>query len=123
MPDGSSIWIMVIFVVIIILAFYFLLIRPQKNRQKEQEDFISQLKIGDDVYTVAGMYGKLVAIDEKSVVLETENGAEIRLMRGAIAGYVDTIEGTGEAEMVEAATDVEIEAEAQEIKREDNKEK
>lgn len=81
------------FVLLVFVGFYFMMIRPQKNRQKQQNEFVENLKLGEEIVTIGGMYGKIVTVLEKSVVLETENGAEIRFMKGAIAGYADVFEG------------------------------
>jgi len=75
------------------LAFYFLLIRPQQNQRKKQEEMISQFKPGDKIFNTSGIIGTIVSMNEMTVVIETENGAEIRMLKGGIAGYVDTISG------------------------------
>ena len=77
---------------LVFVGFYFIFIRPQQNRQKAANVFVEQLKIGDEVYTVSGMYGKIVAISDHTLVIETENGAEIRFMKGAVAGYIEDYE-------------------------------
>jgi preprotein translocase subunit YajC len=76
----------VIFVVIIALLFYLFIIRPQRNRQSSQRKLMSDLKPGDQVITVSGIYGEIESLDEESVVLKTEFGAKIRVAKLSIAG-------------------------------------
>ena len=49
----------------IFVVFYFLLIRPQQKRAKEQQDMLTALKHGDEILTASGMLGKVTGITEK----------------------------------------------------------
>ena len=91
--DFGQIWPIIIMLVVFGLAFYFLLMRPQQNQRKKQEEMLSQFKPGDKIFNTSGIIGTIVSLDEMTVVIETENGAEIRMLKGGIAGYVDTIPG------------------------------
>ncbi|KTB48068.1 MULTISPECIES: preprotein translocase subunit YajC [Dehalogenimonas] len=73
------------FMVLMFIMFYFLIIRPQQKRQKSQQQMLSELKRGDKVITIGGIFGVIEAIDEKSVVIKTESGNLLRLVRGGIA--------------------------------------
>ena len=68
-------------------VFYFLMIRPQRMRQQQQRRLLNQLEVGDDVLTIAGMYGTVVDIDEDddTVTLEVAPGTRIRMVRRAIS--------------------------------------
>ena len=66
-------------------VMYFLLIRPQKQRVKAQRALITSLHVGDEVVTIAGILGRIVAIDGDEVSVETTPGTTLRLRRGAIA--------------------------------------
>lgn len=79
-------WTFLIFIVVIFAVFYFLMIRPQRNRQKQQRNLISDLKPGDQVITSAGIYGQIESMDEMSVVLKTEGGGKIRVAKPSIVG-------------------------------------
>ena len=74
--------------IIILLAMvamvYFLMIRPLRNREKQHDRMVSQLELGDTVITAGGMYGRVTAIDEGTVVLEVESGAKVRVTKGAV---------------------------------------
>ena len=73
------------FMILMFVMFYFLIIRPQQKRQKTQQQMLSELKRGDRVITIGGIYGTIEALDEKSLVIKTESGALLRLVRGGVA--------------------------------------
>ena len=62
---------LILYLVVMGAIFYFLLIRPQKKRQKEQANMLDNLIVGDEVVTAGGIMGKIVTIKEDSVVIET----------------------------------------------------
>ena len=110
MFEGNQIWLILIMIVVFGLAFYFLLMRPQQNQRKKQEEMLSQFKLGDKIFNTSGMIGTIISIDEMTVVIETENGAEIRMLKGGIAGYVDTIPGFEEHQENQANESAQIES-------------
>jgi len=75
---------MIIFVVLILAMMYFMMIRPQRKRMKEHQQFMATLKRGDKVITVAGIYGEIESIDKDSAVLKIESGTTIRVTRSSI---------------------------------------
>ncbi len=77
---------MIIFLVLIFAVFYFLMIRPQRKRQKEHEELVRELRRGDRVVTSGGIYGVIENISEDSAVLKIESGATMRVARSSIAG-------------------------------------
>ena len=82
----EGIWPIVVFLVLIFVLFYFLMIRPQRRRQKEHEEMARQLRRGDKVITTGGIYGQIESVSGDSVVLRIESGATMRVARGSIAG-------------------------------------
>ena len=76
----------IIFMVLIFGIFYFLFIRPQRKRRKEHQELVEELKVGDRVITIGGIYGKIESLSQDSVVLRIESGATIRVARNGIAG-------------------------------------
>ena len=58
----------------VFVVFYLLLYLPQRRRNKKHKEFIENLKIGDDVITDSGIYGRVTSIDDKSVNLVLKNG-------------------------------------------------
>jgi preprotein translocase subunit YajC len=73
------------FMVLMFIMFYFLIIRPQQKRAKSQQAMLSELKRGDKIITIGGIFGIIEALDEKSIVIKTESGALLRLVRGGVA--------------------------------------
>lgn len=73
------------FMILMFVMFYFLIIRPQQKRAKTQQQMLSELKRGDKVITIGGIFGIIEALDEKSIVLKTEGGNLLRVVRGGIA--------------------------------------
>ena len=76
-----------VFLALMIGIFYFLIIRPQRNRSKAQRELSQSLQLGDDVRTVGGLHGTVISLDEDSVVLRLEEG-RVRVSRRAIGGRV-----------------------------------
>ena len=64
--------------------FYFLLIRPQRKRARQQRDLVANLELGDRVQTIGGIMGQVRSVEEDSVVIELEYGS-IRIAKRAIA--------------------------------------
>ena len=61
----------IIMIVVMIAIFYFLLIRPENKRKKQAEEMRNSLKKGDWLTTIGGIYGRVVAITDRTVVIET----------------------------------------------------
>ena len=76
----------IIFLVLIFGVFYFIMIRPQRKRQKEHNEMVQELQRGDKVITAGGIYGVIESLSEDSVVLKIESGATIRVARGSVVG-------------------------------------
>lgn len=74
-----------LFLVAMVGVFYFFILRPQRNRVRNQQRLQATLEVGDQVHTIGGIMGVIREIDEDSVVLEIEQGL-LRLARRAIAG-------------------------------------
>jgi preprotein translocase subunit YajC len=72
MPQGSaSIISLIIWVAFFGLMMYFLVILPQKKRDKKARELINSLKVGDKVTTIGGVYGKVINIKDDEVTVET----------------------------------------------------
>lgn len=80
----SMIWMLVAFFAI----FYFLLIRPQSKRAKEQRKLIDSLAKGDEVTTAAGMLGKIVKVEDDFVVLNLAEGVDVTFQKGAVVAVL-----------------------------------
>ena len=84
--EGGFNWTIIIFLVFMVAIFYFLLIRPQQKRQKQVQQMNQDLKRGDKVVTIGGIWGEIESINEDSVLLKTEGGSTMRMARSSIAG-------------------------------------
>lgn len=76
-----------IFLALMIGVFYFLIIRPQRNRAKKQKDLSQSLEIGHEVRTIGGIHGTVVSLNDDSVDLTVEEG-RLRVSRRAIGSRV-----------------------------------
>ncbi|QAA76818.1 MAG: Protein translocase subunit YajC [Candidatus Bipolaricaulis sibiricus] len=84
---SQSMITLVVMLVAFAAIFYFLLIRPQRRRQKEHRDLLGSLKRGDRVITAGGIFGTIEEISEDSVTLTVEEG-KLRLSKGSIVDKV-----------------------------------
>ncbi len=74
--------------ILMFAIFWFLLIRPQQKRAKEHKRMLENLKRGDHVITSGGMIGRILELDDDSMLLECGE-AKLRMSRGAIGGLFD----------------------------------
>src|SRR5690606_24038933 len=74
------------------LAMYFLMIRPQRKRMREQVALQSTLDIGDEVMLTSGVYGFITGFDEEHGLawIEVDDDVQLRVLRSSITGKVDT---------------------------------
>ena len=70
------------------LLMYFLLIRPQRKRMKQQALLQSQITTGDEVITSSGIYGFISAVDDDFFWLEIDDDVQIRVAKAAVQGKV-----------------------------------
>lgn len=79
---------MIIYVVALIAIFYFLAIRPSRKRDKELKEMQASIKIGDDVMTSSGFYGKVVEMNDQVITVEfgTNRGVRIPVKKSEIIG-------------------------------------
>lgn len=74
---------------LLIAVFYFLLIRPQQKRAKDQQRLISSIGMGDQVVTIGGMFGTVTKLDDSSLWLEVSDGVQIRFARQSISRKIE----------------------------------
>jgi preprotein translocase subunit YajC len=72
-------------ILLIIAVFYFLLIRPQQQRQRQLQETIASLKIGDRVITTGGIIGVITTIRETSFLIRSADKSILEIARSAIA--------------------------------------
>jgi preprotein translocase subunit YajC len=87
--NAPSIVSLIVPYALIFLIFYFLLIKPQKDKQKEADEQRKNLKKNDVVVTTAGIHGIVVNVKEKTVVLRVDDNVRIEFDKEAIATVLE----------------------------------
>jgi len=87
--EGSIDYLPILILVGVFAIFYFLIIRPQRKKQKETKRMIEAIKKGDKITTIGGIRGLVKNVMENSVIIEVDNkGATLEFLKSAI-GSVD----------------------------------
>jgi preprotein translocase subunit YajC len=93
-----------LFVLILMFAMmYLLLIRPQRQQQRRQQEMLDNLKVGDEVITVGGVYGDITEVQPDRVSLEISEDVEIEVAKRAIASVVPPEDAAASAAELEPA--------------------
>ena len=83
-PVGGS-WQTILLMVALFGVMYFVMIRPQKKKQKEEQEMRDAIQIGDEITTIGGIYGRVVTVKEDSLVIETgADRTKMKITRWAI---------------------------------------
>jgi len=85
---------MLIPMVLVFVLFYFLIIVPQRKRQRAVDEMLNNLKAGDKVVTSGGLYGQVVSVreDKRTVQLKVAENVRLEVARTAISGLQETPE-------------------------------
>lgn len=83
-PEGGGGWMNLIFLGAIFAIFYFFIIRPQSQRQKEIQKMVDNLEKGDKIVTSGGMIAKVKTVDEDTVLAEIDSGVKARFKKSSI---------------------------------------
>ncbi len=78
----------ILFIPILLVIMYFLILRPQQKRMKDQRAMLSVLDVGDDVRTDSGIYGTISDLDGDTVFLMISDGVEIKISKASIAEMI-----------------------------------
>ena len=73
-------------IILLIVLFYVLLIRPQRKREKADQAMRNSIMTGDRICTIGGIYGTVVELKDKSVLIEVDKDVKIRVDRNALQG-------------------------------------
>ena len=76
---AASMGMMIIWMVIIFGIMYFLMIRPQKKKQKRLQAMLNSMEVGDSVVTTSGFYGVVIDMTEEDVIVEFGNNKNCRI--------------------------------------------
>lgn len=90
---GNSMWVMILIYAAVIAGIYFFLIRPNSKKKKEEAQMRNNLEIGDEITTIGGIMGRIVAIkdDEDAIIIETgSDRVKMKFKKWCISS-VDTV--------------------------------
>ena len=102
---GTGMGSTIMMIVLMIAIFYFLMIRPENTRKKQAEELRNSQKKGDWLTTIGGVYGRVVSITDRTVVIETsEDRVRVEFLKSAI-GQVGTLDEQAAAQQRPAKKD------------------
>ncbi len=117
---AGSMWTTLVTFGLIILIFYFMIIRPQKKRDKEARDMLAAMKKGDKVVTIGGIRGTVAVVKESTVIIKVDDNTRIEFSKNAISQILDKKpETTASAKKNEKVEKVEKPAEVEAPKTEE----
>ena len=94
---GSMVTTLITFGVII-LIFYFLIIRPQRKRDKEAKAMLAAIKKGDKIVTIGGIRGTVAVVKESTVIVKVDDNTRIEFSKNAISSVLNRKEEAPAAE-------------------------
>lgn len=99
---------MIIWLVVMVLVFYFLIIRPQKKREKQERELRNSIQPGDEIVTIGGFIGRVLSVKDDTVTFETGAArTKLTVKKWAIQTRTSPEQ---EASEVEAAVEEEVKA-------------
>ncbi len=102
MAEQGGILGTVVWLVVMVAIFYFMLIRPQKKKEKETKAMLDAMKVGDTVTTIGGIIGKVLKVKDDKVCIEIGDRTQkhpMTLKREAIASVVPCKKAKKEADV------------------------
>ena len=78
-PGAGSMWMSILMMVGLFALMYFMMIRPQKKQQKEEQKMRENTQVGDEITTIGGIVGRVVTVRDDSLIIET--GADRNKMK------------------------------------------
>ena len=82
---GGGLSSMMLMMGMIFAVMYFFMIRPQSKRAKEQKNFLIEIKKGDKIITAGGIHGKILSVDDHTILLEVDSNTKIRIEKSVIS--------------------------------------
>jgi len=95
-----------VFILVLLLLMWFVLIRPQRRRQTEQQRMINSLEVGKEIVTAGGLYGTVTRLEDDEVRIRIAPDVEVRVAKRAVAGVIspdDELDAAEEPEEESAA--------------------
>jgi preprotein translocase subunit YajC len=78
----------IIMMALMFAAFYFLLIRPQQKKQKQHQELVTGLQVGDEILTAGGILGKVTGVSEHYAVVTVSDNTEIKVQKSSVSMVV-----------------------------------
>ena len=82
-------WYTLIMFAAVILIFYFLIIRPQRKRDKEAKDMLASIKKGDKIVTIGGIRGTVAIVKESTIIVKVDDNTRIEFSKNAISAVLN----------------------------------
>jgi len=86
--QGGDPMITMLLLGLMFVFMYFMIIRPQRKRQKEHESLVQNISKGDEIVLASGMLGKVVRVDDSYVVIDTGTNIELKFQKMAVHGVL-----------------------------------
>lgn len=83
-PQGNN-WQFLAMMSLLFVVFYFFMIRPQQKKAKEAKKFRDSLQKGSKVITIGGLHGKVVEVNDKTILIEADTNVRLRFEKSAVA--------------------------------------
>lgn len=86
LPDAAF-YLQIVPFILLAIVFYFMLIRPQKKREKAEKEMRGSIKVGDEISTIGGIIGRVVNVQDDILVIESSNDrSKLRIYKWAVRG-------------------------------------
>jgi len=95
---GNQMITMIVTFGLIIVIFYFLIIRPQRKKQKDTQSMLSTLRKGDKIATAGGIRGVVTAVKESTVTVKVDDNTKIEFNKSAVSNVLERRESRESAE-------------------------
>ena len=96
-PTSGGKWGVIIYLIVIIGVMYFIMIRPQKKKQKQEQQMRESLQPGDELITIGGIYGRIISVKEDSLVIESSaDHSKLKIAKWAISQNLTVHEAPAE---------------------------
>lgn len=83
---------LILMMLAIFVVMYFLMIRPQQKKQKELAKFRNQLKKGDKIVTIGGIYGTVDEIEERTILMDVDKNVKIRVDKSSVVKDISDVQ-------------------------------
>jgi preprotein translocase subunit YajC len=92
-PQGPAAWMQFLPMVLLFAAMYFLMIAPQRKKQKEHEKMLKSLESGDEVVTTGGIFGVITNVKEDRFVVRVSDNTKIEVGKSFVQTVIKKVSG------------------------------